>query len=284
MSSLPVLDTANRWTATTWPSETACEQLSPAASTTAVEEVSDLCQDEERTFEMLIPEVLQLIIQDGEKATVVIRDAIRAEQNWQRILSERMNNEQGVLSDLQKRNSFAQKAVDLVPTLSLVAGGIMTMASAGELAALPLGAVVLGGLLVLDSLFLDHSIKKVVATFLGMKTGNDSRAWLQKINVFTNLLVMGLCPVVVTNGTGMLVAQSAAGFVANAADASSKYSLDQQMARMVEGQRYWGTSRERLEELFGDANSQMETINSLYDMLNEYHQSLTQTTERIFRS
>jgi hypothetical protein len=160
------------------------------------------------------------------------------------------------------------------------------MATSGMLTGLgiPLGAVVLGGLLVLDTLLLDHNIKKAVATFLGMKTGNDSKAWLQKINVFTNLLVMGLCPVVVTNGTGLLVAQSAAGFVTETAEASTKYSLNQQMARMIEGQRYWGTSRERLEELFGDANSQMETINSLYDMLNEYHQSITQTTEQIFRS
>ena len=157
------------------------------------------------------------------------------------------------------------------------------MASAGELAALPLGAVVLGGLLVLDSLFLDHSIKKVVATFLGMKTGNDSKAWLQKITVVTNFLVMGLCPVVATNGTGMLVAQSAANFVVDAVDVNTKYSLDRQMARMIESQRYWGTSKDRLDELFGNANSQLETINSLYDMLNEFDQSVTQTTDQIFR-
>jgi hypothetical protein len=231
---------------------------------------------------MLIPEVLQLIIQDGEKATVVIRDAIRAEQNWQKILSERMNNEHSVLSDLQKRNSFAEKAGDLVPTLSLVAGGIMTMASAGELAALPLGAVVIGGLLVLDSLIFDHKLKGAVASFLGIRQGTDTKAWLQKICVFTNFAVSIASPIV--NRACVQIAQGAAEFVTDTVEANTKYSLNQQMARMIESQRYWGTSRDRLEELFGDANSQMETINSLYDMLNEYHQSLTQTTEQIFRS
>lgn len=284
MSSLPVLDTVNRWTATTWPSETACEGLSPTQASTAVEKVSDFSQGEEQTFEMLIPKVLQMLIQDGERATVLIRDAIRAEQNWQKILSDRMNDEHTVFNDLQTRNSFAQKASDLVPTFSLVAGGIATLATSGDVAkaSLGAGAVVLGALLALDTLLLDHKIKKAVASFLGMASGTDSKAGLQKICVVTNFLVMGLYPFI-SPGAGLMVAQSAATLVADTAEVNTKYSLDQQMARMIESQRYWGTSKDRLDELFGDANSQLETINSLYEMLNEFDQSVTQTTNQIFR-
>ena len=287
MPTLPVLDTANRWTATAWPSETACEQLSAASSMTAVKNISDFSQDEEGTLEELIPKVLHLLIQDGEQATVIIRDAIRAEQNWQRILSERMNDEHVVLSQLQERNSFTQKTIDMIPTISLVAGGISTMvASAGVAGAsfgMGVGAVALGALLALDTFLPDHRMKKAVASFLGMDTTTDSKAWLQKICVVTNLLVMGLYPLV-TNGTGALVAQSTASLVGDTAQANTQYALNQQMARMTESQRFWGTSKDRLDDLFGDANSQMETISGLYDMLTEFQRSITQTTDQIFRS
>jgi hypothetical protein len=283
MSSLPVLDATNRWTAAQWPSDTACEELKMPSTPTPpdVEPLSNLTSDDERPFEMLIPEVLQLLIQDGEKSTVIIRDALRAEQKWQRRLSDRLTEEHSTFSTLQTEGSYIQKMSDLVPTLSLAASGAVSLIAAGGDPYLSLGVIALGGLLALDTI-LDNKIKMALVSWLGARSESDSKPWLQKICVVTNFVVFGLSLCV--NNRGLQVAQGAAGFVADTAEAKMKYSLDQQMARLTESRREWETSRNRLEELFGDAGFQMQTITSLYEMLTDLQRSTAQATNRIFRS
>ena len=265
MPSINSID--GRLTPLMWPLESACEGPLPVT-----------CEEGERPFEALLAEVFSLIAEDEERSTVIIREAIQEERKWQTILSQRLGDERALFSELQTRHGFAQKVSDVVPALCLAAGGILSMAASGGLALIPLSAVVLGGLLTLDTL-LDNGAKKAVISWLGGRS--DQEAWLQKIHFLSNVAVMGLG--ILINGSSETLIQGAAGFAASTAEASTRYPLDQQTARLIESDRARQTSKDRLDGLFGDAQTQMNAITSLYEMLTDLLESTAQTTHKIFR-
>ena len=206
-----------------WPTDPTCNEFKsvPEVPTQAIEPVADRAHEEERPFELLIPEVLQLLIQDGENATVIIRDAISAEQRWQKLLSERLSKEHDVLNELETRRAFAQKASDVVPSLCLAAGGVMAIMSSGALSFsfIPMGAVALGGLLALDTI-LDNPMKKALVAWLGARSETDTKSRLQTICVATNFLTFGLGSLV--NTASQLIIRSAGEVAADVASASTQ--------------------------------------------------------------
>ena len=154
------------------------------------------------------------------------------------------------------------------------------MAAAGGLSLLPLSAVALGGLLAIDT-FLDNRMKKAALHWLGVRSEQDSKVWLQRICILTNVAILGIGFFV---NRPEALATCAVGFAVDTAEASTKYNLDQQNARLVEDDRARETSKGRIDELFGDASFQMGAITSLYEMLTDLQKSTAQATTRIFRS
>jgi hypothetical protein len=282
MPCITSLDGSNRWMPPVWPEDSACKEASSPSTTSpsAVEAAASL--DEERPFEELLAEVLFVVIEDEERSTTIIRDALQAEREWQKILSKLIDGEHTVLTELRTRNGFAQKISDIVPFASLVVGGVLAMAASGTLSLLPLGAVALGALFALDTL-LDNKIKKAVISWLGVRSEHDSKAWLQTICAATTAAAFCV-GIGLNNPSGLLVAQNAAGFVADTAEAGTRVALDRQTARLTENDRKQEKSKNRLHELFGDADLQAKTITGLYEMLTNLQGSTALTTERIFRA
>ena len=85
-----------------WPSEAALEPLPSSA-------VEAFHEEAERPFDALISEVLSLIIEDEERAAVLIRDAIRAEREWQKIISARLDDERALFSQLQAQAALYKR-------------------------------------------------------------------------------------------------------------------------------------------------------------------------------
>lgn len=281
MPCITSLEGPSRWASPVWPEDSTCKETGSLSNTSSVAERT-ASLDEDRPFEELLAEVLFVVIEDEERSTTVIRDAIQAEREWQKILSQLIDGEHTVLTELQTRHGFAQKISDVVPFASLVVGGALAMAASGSISLLPLGAVALGALLALDTL-IDNKIKKAIISWLGVRSEQDSKAWLQKICIATT--AAAFCVGIGLNApSGLLVVQNAAGFVADTAEAGTRFSLDRQTARLTENDRKQEKSKNRLNELFGDADLQAKTITGLYEMLTNLQGSTALTTERIFRA
>jgi hypothetical protein len=256
------------------PSE--AQSLTPTQQSAAVMNTSDVPQ---KPFDELMYQVLSLLIKEEEKATLILRDAIYAERQWQKCLSDLLEKEHSDLHCCEKRNNAVHKVTDLITPLTLVAEG-MAAIFIGGISALSLGAAALGGLLLLDSIF-DDKAKAAMASLLGRGDEQSTKEWFQNICTFTSLstfvLGLGMGPPKAAN-----IAIGASKMALSVTEAGTKKASNDQTARLIESESHWENSRKNMQELLGDVDRQVKSVNSLFTLLTDLQKSTTQTTAQIF--
>lgn len=233
----------------------------------------------ETPFEELMYQVLSLLIKEEEKATLILRDAICAERQWQRTLSELLEKEHSVCHSYEQKNDAMHKVSDMVLPLSLIAEGMVGIFTGG-VGLLPLGAAAFGAFLLLDTV-LDNKAKETVASVLARGHDEETKTWFQRICMVTNLTIYGLS-VFIPGSQAVSLASNTSRVVLSCAEAGTEKQLHDQKARLVENEKQWEDSGRHLKELLGDVDRQVKSVNSLFTLLSDLQRSTVQTAARIF--
>lgn len=269
-----------------WPASVTADSAHCDEETTALhrqDEISPVTKSSTATvqsFDDLIYEVLALLIQEEEKATVILRDAIVAEREWQKNLSTLVEKEHELCQTYEKRNDVAHKIADIVLPASLCAEGIAAMCLAG-VNILTLGAAALGGLLVLDTLLGDKA-KEMLASFLGRGTEEGTKSWLHTISMTTSIVLFGL-GFLLPESRAVQVATTASKVALECTQAGTEMCVNGQKARLIESEKKWSDSGECMSDLLGYVDRHVRSVNDLYELLSDLHKSEEQATAQIFR-
>ena len=237
----------------------------------------------EKPFDALMVEVLLLLAQQEEKATLILRDAIYAEKQWQKSLSDLLEKEHATCLEYEKRNDLVHKASDIIVPLSLIAEGAIPFCAGlcvGTIDLKSLGAMALGGLLLLDTL-LDNKAKQAVASVLGRGSEESTKTWFHRICMTTNFAIFGLSFAFSGNGAVGL-ASNASKTAVSCAEAGTEHFLNNQKAKLIENEEQWNRSGTCLRELLGDVDRQVKAVNGLRELLSDFQKSTTQATAHIF--
>jgi hypothetical protein len=254
-------------------------ESSPLLATQQSTHVMKSSDISKKPFEELMYQVLSILIREEEKATLILRDAICAEKQWQKSLSDLLEKEHSICHTYEKRNDVVHKASDIILPLSLIAEGIVTIFTGG-VALLPLGAAAFGAFLLLDTV-LDNKAKEGMASLLGRATGEDSKSWFQRICMVTSLTIFGLS-MFFQGSQAVTLASTASKVALTCTEAGTEKLLNDQKARLIESEKSWDDSGRYLKELLGDVDRQVKSVNSLFTLLTDLQKSTTQATARIF--
>jgi hypothetical protein len=232
-------------------------------------------------FEELMYQVLSLLIKEEEKATLILRDAIFAEKQWQKSLADLLAKEHDVCNTYQKRHDFAHKAADLILPLSLVAEGVVAVFATG-VGIMPLGAAAFGAFLLLDTI-LDNKAKEALASLLGRGSEEETKSWFQRICLVTSLTTFGMS-FLLTGSQAVSLASNAAKVALTCTEAGTESVLNNQKARLIESEKQWTDSRRCVKGLFENVDLQVQSVNTLFELLTELQKSTLQATAQIFRA
>ena len=234
----------------------------------------------DKPFEELMYEVLSHLIREEEKATLILRDAVFVEKQWQKDLMERLEKEHAVCYTHEQQNNFARIASDVIIPLSLVAGGIIALYTGG-VALLPLGAAALGGLMALETV-LDSPAKKTLASWLGRGSDEDTKAWFERICMVTSLTMFGL-GMCIPGNQAVSLATSTSQCTVECTLAGTESLLNNQKARLIEHEKQWDDSGRCLKELLGDVERQVKSVDSIFTMIADLQKSTMQASAQIFQ-
>ncbi len=265
--------------------EPSCDTLESYTEPSALEptykssSVMKSSEQPEKPFEELMYQVLSLLIKEEEKATLILRDAIFAEKQWQKSLTDLLEKEHVVCHSYEQRNETMHKVSDIVLPLSLFAEGVAAICISG-VGMLPLGAAALGAFLFLDTI-LDNKVKESVASVLARGDGEETKTWFQRICITTTLTIYGLS--FFTPGTQPIQLVINASKVAlTCTGACTEKQLNDQKARLLESEKQYENSGRYLKEILGDVDRQVKSVNSLFTLLSDLQKSTSQATARIF--
>ncbi len=250
--------------------------LEPSQKSSAVMNDTVSC---EKPFEELMYQVLSLLIKEEERATLILRDAICAEKQWQRNLSDLLEKEHVLYHSYEQRHNSTHKITDVILPLSLIAEGMVGIFTGG-IGLLPLGAAAFGAFLVLDTV-LDNTAKEAVAHVLARGDEEETQSWFQRICMVTNLTIFGLS-FCIPGSQAVTLASSTSKLALTCVEAGTEKQLHDQKARLIENEKLFDDSGRHLKELLGEVDRQVQAVNSLFMLLTDLQRSNAQTTARIF--
>ena len=233
----------------------------------------------EKPFEELLYQVMSVLIQEEEKATTILRDAIYAERQWQKNLSAQLEKEHSVCYGYEKGDNIVHKAADIMVPLSLVAAGVASMIATGGFSIVAAGAIAVGSILFLDTV-LDNKAKQAVASALAKGNGEDTQTWFQRICMITSLTVFAM-GVFVPGSNAVTLATNASQVALNVTQAGTGYLLNNQKARLIESEKLWEDSGRNMQEMLGEVDRQVKSVQDMFELLSELQRSTAQTAARI---
>jgi hypothetical protein len=233
----------------------------------------------DRPFEELLYQVLSVLIQEEEKATVILRDAICAERQWQNSLAEMLKKEHSVCYGCTKGNNIVHKIADIMIPLSLVAAGVASVVATGGCSAIAVGAMAVGGVLFLDSV-LDNKAKQAIASVLARGDEEETQSWFQRICTVTSLTVFGM-GLFVPGVNAVTLATNASQAALNVSSAGTNTLLNYQKARLIESEKHYDDSERHMKELLGDVDCQVKSVQDMFELLSNLQRSNAQTTARM---
>jgi hypothetical protein len=233
----------------------------------------------EKPFEELLYQVMSVLIQEEEKATTILRDAIYAERQWQKSLSAQLEKEHSVCYGYEKGDNIVNKVADIMVPLSLVAAGVASMFATGGFSLVAAGAIAVGSILFLDTV-LDNKAKQAVASALAKGNGEDTQTWFQRICMITSLTVFGM-GVFVPGSIAVTLATNASQVALNVTKAGTGYLLNHQKARLIESEKDWEDSGHNMREMLGEVDRQVKSVQDMFELLSELQRSTAQTAARI---
>ena len=284
---LPARFGVSPWGVSPWAASDAADGVqkmshsaSSVSSAAAIPPISDNDMTDAKPLEELMYQVLEALAQEEEKATLILRDAVVAERQWQKELMERLEKEHSVYYTHEKRHDMAKHIADVVLPLSLVAQGMVGIFTGG-VGLIPLGAATLGAVMAVDAA-LDNAGKKALASCLGRNQDEDTTKWLQRIYVGASLTMfgMGLC---VQGEQAVALATNISRFTTECTEVGTQRPLDLQKARLIESEKQWDDAGMCIKEMLGNIEHQVQTVNNIFVMLADLQKSTTRASAQIFQ-
>jgi hypothetical protein len=258
---------------------------SPSDSTQQARALTTADLQKDTPLALLTSQVLSMCMQEEQTATVILHDALVAEQQWRKVLMERLEQEQAQQYTNEKRHSLIRTGVDLIMPLSLVASGIVALTAGAGIPVLAGGAVAVGALLALDTLsdvVFGGSAKKALASTLARGDVEDTQSWCNRISIVTGVVVFAL-GMGISGNQAVVLATNVARFTAESAEAGSAIVLDRQKARLLEHDYQWETSGLHVKQMLGDIESMVSSVNDIFLKMSTLQESTTRTTTEIFQ-